>query len=101
MLPDDSIAFFNLFKITSSSEKNRSQMIPLNINNEALAWRIALIEQAEKTIGAQLKLNKKGQLSGRVATSQPPSSQQEIYGKEWQTSSTQVCQFSNHYELYI
>lgn len=51
--PDFSVALARLFKIDLSLNNNQSRFLPIHNNDEALAWRMALIEQAEKTIDAQ------------------------------------------------
>jgi putative cardiolipin synthase len=51
--PDYSSAIARLFKISPSRDKDQSQFLPIQHNDEALAWRLALIENAEKTIDAQ------------------------------------------------
>jgi len=42
-----------LFKIDLLPDDKRSRFLAVHNNDEALAWRLALIEQAEKTIDAQ------------------------------------------------
>ena len=51
--PDFSAALARLFKIDPSLSNDQSRFLPIHNNDEALAWRLALIEQAEKTIDAQ------------------------------------------------
>lgn len=53
MPPDFSVALARLFQRHQSASENRSLFLPIQNNDAALAWRIALIEQAEKTIDAQ------------------------------------------------
>jgi putative cardiolipin synthase len=50
---DFSVALARLFKINPSLSNDHSHFLPIHHNDEALAWRLALIEQAEKTIDAQ------------------------------------------------
>ena len=51
--PDYSVALARLFKIDLSLNQNQSRFLPIHNNDVALAWRMALIEQAEKSIDAQ------------------------------------------------
>lgn len=50
--PDFSVGLAKLFKL-DTDEDSQSGFVALHNNDEALAWRIALIEKAEKSIDAQ------------------------------------------------
>lgn len=50
---DFSVALARLFKIDSSADNKQSRFLPIHTNDKALAWRLALIEQAEISIDAQ------------------------------------------------
>ncbi len=50
---DPSVSLAQLFKIDHALEDNQSRFLPVHNNDDGLAWRLALIEQAEKTIDAQ------------------------------------------------
>jgi len=50
---DLTVFLARLFKIDSLSKTGQSRFLAIHNNDEALAWRLALIEKAEKTIDAQ------------------------------------------------
>lgn len=51
--PDESVALGRFFNFGKNKSASQSAFHTLHDNAEALAWRIALIEKAEKTIDAQ------------------------------------------------
>ena len=51
--PDNSVSLGRLFDLGSGTSQEASSFLPIHDNEAALAWRIALIEEAETSIDAQ------------------------------------------------